>query len=806
MLPQDLRYAIRLMARRPAFALVAIATLALGIGVNTAIFSVVDRVLLRAVPFPDPDRLVIVWETNPQLPVPVMLVSPPTLSDWMARNRSFSDIGAFRWRNVTLGGTDPERVVGASVNASLLRALGTGPRLGRLFLDEEDRADARPVVILSDALWRRRFNADPAILGKTIAADGVPHEIVGVMPPGYLAPPPVAFRGRPPSDRAELWIPLALELAAGQRGAHFLTVVGRMRAGVTVESADADMARVAREVGDEYPDYRLWGTRVVLLGTWVTASSQRAMQLLTAAVGFVLLLSCANVANLLLARGVGRRREFAVRTALGASRGRLAMQVLAESLALAAAGGIAGVALALVLVRVMVTMGPASIPGLREATFDARALAFAVAVSLVAAALAGLVPAVSIVRAQVKAWLTSRSEGRSARRVRTQQALVVGQVGLAVALLVTAALLIETFRQLRALDPGFRPESVVTGRVSLPAAAYAHGPSRAAFAAALLARVRAVPGVAAAGVTDAVPLADNRQGTDFRPVDVPQADVSATVNFAHVTDGFFEALGMRLVRGRVFSERDDADAKRVVVINESLARQMYGARDPIGRFASLGMARSSPFEVVGIVADDRHFGMDTPSTPSFFVSYRQLPTMRDLAVLVRGTAGASSVAASVRAAVRELDAELPFFQVRSMDDIVTASMATPRSLAWLLSGFALSALLLAAIGVFGVLSHAVSQRTEEIGVRMAVGATPGAVLAMIVREGLVQVGLGLLVGLALTWATSQLLSGLLFGVTAASPVPYLVVASVLVVVALAAALVPARRAMRIDPAVALRGD
>jgi putative ABC transport system permease protein len=804
----DLRYGLRLMARRPGFALVAVTTLALAIGANTAIFSLVDRVLLRAVPFPSPDRLAVVWETNPELPVPVMVVSPPTLADWMTRNRSFSDIGAFRWRNVTLGGTDPERVVGASVNASLLRALGVQPGLGRLFRDEEDRANAAAVVLLSDGLWRRRFNADPSILGRTIVADGVPHEVVGVMPPGYLAPPPVAFRGRPPSDRAELWVPLAIDLAGGQRGAHYLTVIGRLKPGVSVDAADADMARVAREIGVEHPDYRQWSTRVVPLDTWVTASSRRSMTLLTAAVGFVLLLASANVANLLLARSVGRRREFAVRTALGAGRVRLGMQMLGESMALAAVGGAIGMALALLLIRVIATYGPASIPGLRDARFDLRAALFAVVASMMAAVLASVAPAISIVRAELKSWLTSRSGSSGAGGSRTQKALVVGQVGMAVVLLVTAAFLVQSFRQLRALDPGFRPESVVTGRVSLPAAGYADGPSRARFVAALLARVRAIPGVAAAGVTDAVPLADNRQGTDFRPIDAPPADPSKspTVNVAYVTDGFFEALGMRQTRGRVFSDRDTADAPRVVVINDSLARQMYADRDPVGRLASLGIARGGPFEIIGVVADDRHFGMETSPTPSFFVSYGQFPSMRDIGILVRGAAGTTGLSSSIRAAIRELDAELPFFQVRLMEDVVSTSMATPRSLAWLLSGFAIVGLMLAAIGVFGVLSHAVSQRTQEIGVRMAVGASPAGVLAMIVRDALTQVGLGLVLGLGLTWMTSQLLSGLLFGVSTTSPMPYLIVAAVLVGAALIAALAPARRAMRIDPAIALRAE
>jgi putative ABC transport system permease protein len=475
MLLQDLRYGLRLLVRRPAFAAIAVATLALGIGTNTAIFTVVDRVILRAVPFPAPDRLVVVWETNPGLPVPVMVASPPTLFDWMTRNRSFSDIGAFRWRNVTVGGDEPEQIRGATVTASLLRALGVQPVLGRLLRDEEDRPGGRNVVLIGDGLWRRRFAANAAVLGQTVALDGVPHEIIAVMPPGYAAPPPVVFRGRPPAERAELWIPLAADLAGGQRGAHNLSVVARLRPDVSLEVADADVKRIALEVGREHPDYREWGARVVPLAGWVTESSRRSMALLAAAVGFMLLLSCANVANLLLARGVGRRREFAVRAALGAGRGRLATQVIVESLGLALLGGIAGVIMAFGLIRLIVTLGPATIPGVREAALDLRAVGFAGVISIVAAVLAGLAPALRVMSSRIKDWLSERGLTQGTGALKLQRSLVIGQVALAMALLVSAGLMVESFRQLRSIDPGFRPDRVVTGKVALPVARYAQG-------------------------------------------------------------------------------------------------------------------------------------------------------------------------------------------------------------------------------------------------------------------------------------------------------------------------------------------
>jgi putative ABC transport system permease protein len=809
MVLHNLRYGLRLILRHPSFAVIAIVTLAVGIGANTAIFTVVDRVVLRAVPFPEPDRLVVVWETNPTLPVPVMVASPPTLHDWQTRNRSFEAIGAFQWRNVTLsGGGEPEQIRGATATAPLLRALAVQPQLGRLFRDEEDRADGLPVVLISDGLWRRRFAGSHSVLGQRVSVNGISREIVGVMPPGYQAPPPVVFRGLPPADRAELWIPLAIDLAAGQRRAHNLTVIARLRRGVTIETADRDVKRIAAEVASEQPNYRDWNARVVPLTGWVTESSRRSMGFLAGAVGFVLLLACANVANLLLARGAGRRREFAIRTALGAGRNRLAIQVLAESAALALFGGLAGIGLAAGLIQLMVTRGPATIPGVREATLDMRALTFAVAISLVSAILAGVVPVFRVMSARLTDWLTDRGAGPGQRAIRVQKILVVGQIALAMALLVSASLLVESFRQLSAVDPGFRPESVVTGKLVLPAPRYADAGARTAFVDRLLSSVRALRGVFAVGVSDAVPMADNRQGTSFTLVDAPVAEpgTASIANFAYVTDGYFEALGMRLIAGRTFTERDTSARPGVVVINERLARERFGNENPIGRRAHVGAAAQLPFEIVGVVADDHHVAMDADPTPTFFVPYRHTPDTRDIAIIARRQAGTTEIVDGLRSAIRDLDPEMPFYRVQTMEQIVDASVATPRALAWVLSSFALSGLLLAAIGVFGVLSQAVTQRTREIGVRIAVGATPAQVVLMILGEGLVQLGLGIAVGIAIALGTARLLAGLLFGITTATVTPYIAVVALLTIVTIAACLGPARRAMSVDPVTALRTE
>ena len=800
---QDLRYGLRLMVRRPGFAAVAVATLALGIGTTTAIFAVTDRVLLRPVPYADPGTLAVIWETPPNHPSPIMYASPPNLHAWQQRSRSFSSMGGFQWRDVTLGGSQPERVRSARVTVGLLPALGVQPRLGRFFLPEEDRANARPVTIISDTMWRRRFQQDPGIVGRTMIIDSVPTEIVGVMPRGFVCPPPVVLRGTPATEPAELWLPHAVNLEAGQRGAHYLAVIGRLAAGANVESANREMNDIQAQIEREFPDYRGWRAAVIPLIDQVTQTSRRAVGLLVAAVGFILLLACANVANLLLARGVGRRREYAIRSALGAGRHRLAMQVIAESTALAVAGGVAGLLLAYALVGVIVTLGPATMPGLREVQIDLRTALFTIVVSMIAALLAGTLPALGVIRARLAGWLVERSGG--AGGVGAQQVLAVGQIGLAVALLVTAALLVESFRQLRSVDPGFQPSRVTTAKITMPAPRYPDGASRIRTADAVLSSVMQLGGVEAAGMIDAVPLADNRQGTSFERLDGPPADASASTNanVAWVTEGYFEAMGIPLLAGRALCVRDNAQSQPVVVINRRLARLVFGDQDPIGRRVRIGNATQLQFEVIAVVGDERHVGVDAEATPSFFVPFRQVPNARDLAVIVRSGSDATP---ALREIVRRIDPGMPLFQVRTMAQVIDTSVAAPRSMAWLLSAFAVSALMLAAIGVFGVMSHAVSQRTREIGVRMAIGASPYRVLGSILGEGLAQVGVGLVLGALLSLLTARLLSGLLFGVSAFSVAPYLIVVGLLGTVSLVACLLPARRAMQIDPAVALRTD
>lgn len=804
---QELRLAARRMRRSPGFAVAAVLTLALAIGANTAVFSVVDRVLLRPLEVPEPDRLVVVWETFPRLPVPVMYASPPRLHAWQERARSFEAIGGYEWQSFTVGRQSPEQVPGARVTAGLLEALGVQPRLGRLFLAEEDRAHTRPVAILSDALWKRRFAADPSILGRSVPIGGVPTEIVGVMPPGFGDPPPLTLEGKPPIERAQVWVPHATDLEAGQSSAHYLIVLARLRPGVGVEAAGREMNEIQAALEEEHPDHRDWRASVVPLVDEALASTRAPVTLLTAAVAFMLLLACANVANLLLARGVRRQRELGIRAALGASRGRLAAQVVYESLVLALLGCAAGVPLALGLVRLIVAYGPPTIPGLAEAAIDLRVLGFAVLASMLAAVLTGIVPAVRAMRSRVSTRLTEHGTAtRGSGGLRVQQMLAVGQVAIAVAVLVAAALLVESFRQLASVDPGFRPEAVVTGKTFVPDTRYDSEVARGAFMDRLLREARALPGVSAAGVSDGVPLADGREGTSIWRADRPEPDEPPISTVAWVSDGYFEAVGMPLLAGRTLTSRDDADAPDVLVLNRLLARRLFGDEDPVGRPVEIGSASGVTFEVVGVVGDDRNIGLDTEPALAFFVPARQDPWFREMAVLARTEGSPEATLSSLRGVVRRLDPELPFFEMRTMEEIVSISLATPRSLTWLLSSFALSGLLLAALGVFGVLSRAVGQRRQEIGVRLAMGATPRQILRMVLGQGLAQVGAGLLIGLALAAAFSHLLASLLFGVTPFRPLTYVIVSGILTLVGVAACLAPARRATRVDPMIALRTE
>jgi putative ABC transport system permease protein len=803
---QDLRQAVRVLVKNPGFALVAMLTLALGIGANTAIFSVVDAVLLRPLPYPDPGRLVVVWEANPEKQAPRMYAAPPNLRDWRERSRSFDRLGAFTARSYTASGDgEAEQIHGVRVTEDTLAALGVAPMLGRGFSAEDDRPGAAPVAIVSHGLWQRRFGGDPSIVGRTVALDGRSYTLVGVMPQRFRFPQPPVLEGTTPRRQLDIWTPLGPE-AVNQRGAHYVTVVGRLRGGVSIDAAQQELSGIASQLAREYPaSNEGWDVIVVPLAEQVHGDARPALLVIWSAVSLVLLLACANVASLLLARAVGRRREMAIRMALGAGRLRVARQLLTESLLLSLTGGIAGVLVAGWLLRGLATALSATLPGLNEAGIDLRALAFTLLASLVAAVVFGSVPALELGRSRTQDWLRDRSGGPSS--IRPQAFLVVGEVALAAVLLVAAALLIESFTRLRAVDPGFDSQEALTMRMALPAARYPQREHRVAFIDRLTETLMAVPSIRAVGFVDAIALADDRQGTGVESDgrDVPAME-NAVVNAAFVTPGYFDALGIRLYAGRAFGTGDRAGTTPVLVVNRAFADRFFPGQSAVGQRVRLGFQTQVSREIIGIVADERHAALDREPPPGVYVPYLQYGWSSQLTMIVRTASAPSAALETARGSMRALDPQIALYDARTMGQIVDEAVSRPRLSATLVALFGLIALALAFVGVYGLMSQLVGQRTPEFGVRVALGATPRDILRMVLAQsgGLALVGIA--VGLPAALAFARLLRGLLFGIAPTAPAVYLAVGATIAAAALAASYVPARRATRVDPLIALRAE
>jgi putative ABC transport system permease protein len=817
----DVRHAVRSLFARPSFAVTAVLTLAIGIGATTTIFGVVDAVILRPLPLKDPDRLAVLWETNPRLPVPVMVVSPPNLADWRERTRSFESLGAFQLRGFTLrlrsgqalgseqsGADEPEQLDGARVSPHLLSLLGVPPRAGRIFSEDEGRDGTPAVALISSAYWQRRFNGRNDAIGRPVLIDDVPHTIVGVMPASFQFPPAITLRGLGAGVPRDVWVPL--RNLSPQRGAHNLTVIGRLRPGATFESAQRDMTAIALDLERAYPETnREWGVKVVPLPEQIVGDIKPALLAFAGAVAFVLLLACANVANLLLVRGVTRRKEIAIRTALGATRGDLLRQLLTEALVLGIGGAALGVVLAFWAVRLVAVMAPTTMPRLEEIAINLRVLGFALSAGIVSAALFGLAPLLQTVRARIVEWLHERGGGAgtpAARRL--QNALVVSEVSLALVLLIGAGLLVESFVRLRSIDPGFRRDGVLMAKVMLPQARYAERERQVQFAQDAVAKLSALPGVQAAAMTNAAPLADSREGTSFTIEGAPPwlEGEEPHMNWNIVTPGYFETLSVRLVSGRVFTDRDRRESTPVIIINETLANRYFAGENPIGRRITAGFGTNTAREIVGVVATERHGGLGTVPHNGVYLPFAQLSRAGQLTFLVRSRSEPAALTRAVRQTINAIDPALAVFQARPMADVVAQSVAAPRFSTVLLTTFAAVALALAAVGLYGVISHAVSQRTREIGIRMALGATRADVLQMIVGRGVTLAGIGILTGLAAAVAIVRLFATLLYGVTATNLPTYALSGLLLLAVSAFASYIPARRAMRLDPVTALRTE
>ena len=796
---QDARYAVRQLFRRPGFTIVAVLTLALGIGTSTAIFSVVNSVLLRPLSYADPDRLVMVWERNSRRPNDRNVVNPDNYLDWKDRAKSFTDLAAFTWSSNTFTGDTPENVDGRAVTPNFFSVLGLSPRLGRVFTLAEAAQGGPRVIVLSDGLWRRRFGADSGIIGRSVPVAGGNVVVIGVMPPAL----------RPlPWGSEEFWEPLRLAARAPVRGSRFAQVIGRLRPGVSVAQAQSDIDGIARDLEREHPEFDTgWSASVMALTGEVVGTARRALLVLLAAVSLVLLIACANVGNLMVVRAEARRQEFAVRTALGASRGRLVRQWMVEAGLVAVLGGGLGVLLATWGVELLIASGPSDLPRLDEIGVDSRVLTIAGLVSLAAAAFVGLPAALGATDRLV----AGREAGRvtsDRRAARFRSAMVVFQVSLALVLLAGAGLLVRSLQRLLDIDPGFNPKQLLTVRVDLPQATYTDSTRQTAFFSQLLDRVRELPGVSSAGATNFLPLTPGGSATRFtivgRPAPLPGQWTSADIRV--VDPNYFAAMEIPLRRGRAATAADRASTTPVVIINETMARRYWPDEDPVGQRLQVSWTHPDARpEIIGIVGDVHRNTLDSDIRPLIYYVHAQEPST-SMTLVIRHAGGSGPLATAVRGILHDLDPDLPITEIATMATQVSRSMADRRYPMMLLALFAGLAVLLAAIGLYGVLAYAVSRRTREIGVRMALGASGGDVLRMIVGNGMRLTLIGIGIGLVGAALAARALGRLLYGVQPADPVSLIGAALLFVVVALVATYLPATRATRVDPMLALRSE
>jgi len=796
----DLRFALRGLRKNPGFAAVAVATLALAIGANTAIFSVVHAALLRRLPFPRPDRLAMVWETNPAHGLDRNMVNPGNYVRWTERSRSFAHLAALRPSYANLSGAgDPVRIRVASVSGEFFPAFGIQPAAGRLVGPVDARGDLPETVVISAGLWTRRFGRDPSAVGKAVRINGVPVTIVGIAPERFDLP-----------AGTDLWVPANFGRQREDLG-RSIAVVGRLRDGATLASARAEMAAIADATARERPDVDAgWGATVVPIREEIVGRFRTGLIVLMAAVGCLLLIGCANLANLLLARGSARRREFAIRTALGASRRDVVRLLLAETTVLGIAGGVAAVAVAAVGVRALLALVPAEFPGFLGIRIDLPVLVFTAAVSLLVGAALGIVPALRIERGASAAGLHGTGAASATARSGLSALLVAAEVALTIVLLTGAALLLRSLAALWEIDPGFRTKDVVSFRIDLPRRRYTDPSSAARFFRSAEDALAALPGVDAAGAVSWVPLGGSSAATDYRRADapVPRPENALGADVRIVTPGFFRTAGVPLLRGRSFGPQDSASAPLRAVVSAALVRESFGGRDPVGSrvWVDWGSARDGEVaEIVGVAGDARFVSLDRPIAPTIYLPQEQQPE-RFMTLLAHGPASPASLAPAIRSVIRRLDPELPVAELRPMEEVLADSLKQPRFLSTLLGVFSALALVLAAVGVYGLIHYTTSRRTREIGIRLALGGRPLDVFRHVMARGMVPVAVGALFGIAAAAAASRLLASLLYGVRAADARSFAGALAVLAVTALAACAIPALRAARVDPSSALRTE
>ncbi len=818
---QDLRFAVRTFLKRPVPSLVAVLTLALGIGATTAIFSVVDAVLLSPLPFPEPDRLAIVWASNPPLAAKVgfpdkLPVSPGTFYDWKKEAGSFESLAMMASNRAALTGEgEPEMLGTVRVSGEFFKVLGTAAAVGRTLQPQDDEGGKATTVVLSNGLWRRRFGADPDVVGKKVLLAGEPVTVVGVMPAGFAFP----RGGEMPSGygftkEPDAWTPMALTQEDRTfRGNHSQLAIGRLKPGVPLEAARAEMATISRRLQQAHPEDEGWGARPDPLAEQMVGDVRPALLILLGAVAVVLLIACLNVANLSLAQALTRQKEIAVRTAMGAQRGRLIRQLLTESVLLSTVGGALGLIVAFWGLRAFAAWLPANIPVPVEIAVDARILAFTCGMILVTGILAGLVPAFQTTRPDLSKTLREGTRGNSAaapsRWIRS--GLVVVEVAFAAVLVIAAGLLIRSFARVTSVDPGFRAENVLALEIVLPESKYPRE-KRAAFHNSVLERLETLPGVTAAGGVSNMPMSgeENIETLNIEGRPAPEPEDFPLADFRSASPGYFEAIGIRLVRGRVFEARDTDKSQPVAVIDETMVRTYWPDEDPIGKRFRLGPPEASEADepwitIVGIVHNVRHSGLHIEARPQMYMPHTQEPRGQ-MTFMVHGQGDPKGLINQARSAIYGVDRDQPVSKVRTMESVVAESVAGRRFNMILLGVFAALALVLASVGIYGVTAYSVSQRTREMGLRMALGAQPGQVLRMVVREAGALAVAGIFAGLALGLLATRLMASLLFGIGTTDPGTFTSVSLALAVVTVAAAWLPGRKATRVDPMVALRNE
>jgi len=812
---QDLRYGARMLLKNPGFTLIAVLTLALGIGANAAIFSVINGVLLRPLAFLDPERLFMLWTDNPswRLGFHEIPATPADLPEWRATATSFEQIAAFQTNPADLSdGGGPERVGGVDVSANLLPLLGVQPLLGRHLSAEEEQPGRDRVAIISYALWQRRFGGDAEILGKTITVNRVPRMIVGVMPEGFHFPGATEMpRVYNLPEKADLWTPLARDAKFWekrmQRG---LIVIGRLKAGVTQAKAQTEMdslaARQARDYPQTHEGWRVWLTP---LFNQVVGQTRTPLLVLLGAVGFLLLIACANIASLLLARAAARRREMAVRSAIGAGRARIIRQLLTESLLLAALGGSLGLLLGYWGLDVLLSFIPPTAPRLQDISLDTHVLLFTALISILTGVLFGLVPAWQASKAPLAEALKDAGRTNSAGRgIRSHSLLVTAEVALAAVLLVGAVLMLQSFQRLLAVDPGFKPEGVATFEVSMPRAGYPDGGRRAQFVEQARSRLSSLPGVRAVGAISNLPLGDYESVTSIAiegAEPAPPGKEPLAENRV-ITPGYFEAMGMSLVSGRDFDATDGAGKPLVAIVNETLVRQFFPEGDAVGKRIKWVLSDKDWRTIVGVVRDVRGFTLEAQARPQLYHPHAQSP-YDVMAMAVRADATAlPSLRSAIQQEFKQLDAALPVANFRTMPELMAKATARPRFITLLLGLFAAAALMLTVIGLYGVVAYGVNQRTREIGIRIALGAQRQNVVALVIGQGLQPALVGVGIGMVSAFALMRVLAGQLYEIKPTDPATFCIVALGLLFVSLVACYIPARRATKVDPMIALRNE